>query len=188
MPKVLVAIADGTEELEAVTIIDILRRAEIEVSVASVMEDRKITASRGVEITADCHIQYCQDKHWDMVVLPGGMPGSEHLAKSKALLDILNDQHKAERWISAICAAPAVVLGAHGFLKGASATCYPAFRNQLDEYHCHDVSDKVAVHKHFITSQGPGTAMAFSLELVAVLEGEVLAQKIARELCFDGRL
>lgn len=187
MPKVLVAIADGTEELEAVTVIDILRRAKFDVSVASVMAERKITASRGVVITADCFIQYCQDKPWDMVVLPGGMPGAEHLASSNALLDILKDQHKAERWIAAICAAPAVVLGAHGFLKGASATCHPAFRNKLDEYHCHDVADKVAVHNHFITSQGPGTAIAFALELVSVLEGEVLAQEIAKELCFDGR-
>ena len=80
MTKVLVAIADGTEEMEAVIVIDVLRRAGVEVSVASVMTDRKITASRGVEITADCHIEYCQDKPWDMVVVPGGLPGAEIMA------------------------------------------------------------------------------------------------------------
>ncbi|HEY7774867.1 MAG TPA: DJ-1 family glyoxalase III [Marinagarivorans sp.] len=185
MTKVLVAIADGSEEMEATIIIDVLRRADIDVSVASVMPERKITASRGVQITADCHIEYCQNRPWDMVVLPGGMPGAEHLAASKALRDIIADQLASRRWLAAICAAPAVVLAAQGLIKNFSATCYPAFRALLEEHGVHAVEEPVAIYKELITSQGPGTAMAFALKLVELLKGEVQASAIAQAMCFQ---
>lgn len=185
MTKVLVPIADGSEEMEATIIIDVLRRADIDVSVASVMSDRKITASRGVEITADCHIEYCQNRLWDMVVLPGGMPGAEHLAASVALRDIITDQMKSKRWVAAICAAPAVVLAAQGFIRGFSATCYPTFRTVLEDHGVFAVNEPVAVYKNLISSKGPGTAMAFALKIVEQLKGEVLANEISRAMCFQ---
>lgn len=185
MPKVLVAIAEGTEELEAVTVINILRRADIDVSVASIADDRKVTASRGVQLTADCHIEYCQDTPWDMVVIPGGEIGAKHMAANVALLDILRDQIKAERWVAAICAAPALVLAANELIKGATATCYPAFREILATHQVHHMNEAVVEHRKLITSQGPGTAMAFALSLVSALEGEVRANSIASDLLFE---
>lgn len=185
MLKALVPIADGSEEMEAVIIIDVLRRAGIDVCVASVMADRKVAASRGVELVADCHIEYCQNKPWDMVVIPGGMPGAEHMAKSRALLDIISDQISAQRWLAAICAAPAVVLAANGFITGASATCYPAFRHILDQHNVHAMIEPVSIHNKLITGQGPGTAMQFALTLVSLLVGEVQADKVANEMCFQ---
>lgn len=185
MLKVLVPIADGSEEMEAVIIVDILRRAEINVSVASVMTHRKVIASRGVEIEADCHIEYCQNKVWDMVVIPGGMPGAQHLADSLPLRDIIADQIASQRWLAAICAAPAVVLAANGFISGVSATGHPAFRGVLEQYNVHAMNEPVSICNKLVTGQGPGTAMDFALTLVSLLLGEVQADEIARDMCFS---
>ena len=185
MLKVLVPIADGSEEMEAVIIVDILRRADITVSIASVMTNRKVIASRGVEIEADCHIEYCQNKDWDMVVIPGGMPGAQHMAESLPLRDIIADQISSQRWLAAICAAPAVVLAANGFISGASATCYPAFRDVLEQHNVRAMNEPVSIYKKLVTGQGPGAAMDFALTLVALLVGDVKADGIARDMCFS---
>jgi 4-methyl-5(b-hydroxyethyl)-thiazole monophosphate biosynthesis len=121
---VLVPIADGTEEIEAVTIIDVLRRAGADVTVASV-NDLQVTASRGVRLVADCLIGQCVDRDHDLVVLPGGMPGAEHLRDSRELKRILQHHSDAGRLLGAICAAPAVVLEPHGLLENRKATCHP---------------------------------------------------------------
>ena len=186
MAKVLIPIANGTEEIEAVTIIDVLRRADIEVTVASAEERLKVIASRGVEITADCHLPHCQNKPWDMVVIPGGVVGSERLAANPILLDILNDQVKAERWLAAICAAPALVLAEQGLIKGASATCYPAFRARMEAQHVHVMGQDVVEYRNLVTSRGPGTAMAFAMTLVKVLKGGLKANEVADAMIFNG--
>ena len=128
---VLVPVADGTEELEAVAIIDVLRRAGATVTVASVTGARQITASRGVVIVADALIEACTNMEFDLVVLPGGIPGAEHLRDSAALIDILKRQRDKARLYGAICASPAVVLQHHGLLAGHQATCHPGFVDQL---------------------------------------------------------
>jgi 4-methyl-5(b-hydroxyethyl)-thiazole monophosphate biosynthesis len=128
---VLVPVADGTEELEAVAIIDVLRRAGATVTVASVTGTRQITASRGVVIVADALIEACIEKDYDLVVLPGGIPGAEHLRDAEALIDILKRQREKRRLYGAICASPAVVLEHHGLLAGHQATCHPGFVDQL---------------------------------------------------------
>ena len=173
--KVLVAIADGIEELEAVTIIDVLRRAEVDVVVASVGE-LQISASRGVKIVADRVITDCANEAFDMIVLPGGMPGAEHLRDSEELIAILKEQKAAGRFYAAICAAPAVVLEEHGLLEGA-ATCYPSLQEKLKSVRAEGKA--VVVSGKCITSQGPGTAIAFSLKLVELLFGAEKARNVA---------
>jgi 4-methyl-5(b-hydroxyethyl)-thiazole monophosphate biosynthesis len=166
--RVLVPIADGTEEIEAVTIIDVLRRAGAEVTVASV-DGPQVTAARGVRLVADCLIDRCLDNTYDLVVLPGGMPGAEHLRDSEPLKQILRRHCDTGRLVGAICAAPAVVLEAHGLLENHRATCHPNHVKRL-----HDPSaagERVLVDDTYVTSQGPGTAMAFALKLVEMLFG-----------------
>ena len=178
MPKkVLVAIADGTEELEAVTIIDVLRRAEAEVTVASV-GDIQITAGRGVKLVADVVISDCVGSVYDLIVLPGGMPGAEHLRDSSQLVDMLKEQAASSRLYAAICASPAVVLKPHGLLENKKATCYPSLLSDLDN----PEQAKVVIDGNLITSQGPATALGFSLQLVELLFDKQKSQEVAKAM------
>ena len=179
MTRVLLPIADGSEEIEAVTVVDVLRRAGAEVTLASVMPQSRVTASRGVVIEADCLLAECTDKSWDLIVLPGGMPGAEHLQASELLGKMLAEQRDAGRWLGAICAAPAVVLGRHGLLRDYRATCHSGFREELRAQVSEVSADRVVVDRNLITSQAPGTAMEFALQLVACLFGDKAAEKVA---------
>jgi len=174
--EVLVPIADGTEELEAVTLIDVLRRAGARVTVASVGE-RQVTASRGVKLVADCLMGECLRQRYDLIALPGGMPGAEHLRDSEPLRELLERQAREERWLAAICAAPAVVLAHHGLLGARRATGHPAFVDSLPDRSA--VDERVVVDGHLITSRGPGTALEFALRLVVVLYGREHAESVA---------
>lgn len=183
MTKVLVPIADDTEEMEAVTVIDVLRRAQVEVCVASVMPQRKeITASRGVRIVADVLLSDCTAQTWDMIALPGGMPGASHLHDSAPLVQLLREQIASGRWVAAICASPAVVLGRHHLIPHATATCYPAFQQELSEQIKSLNQERVVVDGKLITSQGPGTAVEFALQLVEALCGKQKAEEVANEM------
>lgn len=180
----LIPIADGSEEIEAVCLIDVLRRAEVEVTVASVMNGRKITAARGTTIVADALISDCSDQSYDLIALPGGMPGAERLRDCEPLIEMLREQRKAGRLHGAICASPAVVLLPHGLLSGRRATCYPSFRTDLEDAADVEASDqRVVVDGTLVTSQGPGTAIAFALRLVALLfKDETKAQEIQERM------
>ncbi|MCX5644487.1 MAG: DJ-1/PfpI family protein [Phycisphaerae bacterium] len=173
--KVLVPIADGSEEIEAVCIIDTLRRAGAEVTVAAVGR-LQVTASRGVKIAADATIADCRGQIYDCIALPGGMPGAEHLRDSAELIEMLKKQKQAGRFYAAICAAPAVVLQPHGLLEQVRATCYPAFRNKLDLAYASD--ERVVIDGNCVTSQGPGTAIEFALKLVELLFGTEKARQV----------
>ena len=174
--KVLVPIADGTEEIEAVCIIDVLRRAGAEVIVASV-GDLQVTASRGVRLVADCQIEDCRDDHFDMIALPGGIPGAEHLRDSPSLIQILRRHQADGGWYGAICAAPAVVLSHHGLLEGRQATGHPSFTQQLTDGQT--IAERVVVDGKCVTSQGPGTALEFALTLVSRLYDDATAKAVA---------
>ena len=174
--QVLVPIADGTEEIEAVCIIDVLRRAGASVTVAAVGE-LQVTASRGVKLVADTLIADCVGNTYDLVVLPGGMPGAEHLRDSKELEKILRRQNQEGRLYGAICASPAVVLQYHGLLDQRRATCHPNFAHQLENADL--VESRVVLDGTCITSRGPGTALEFALKLVEVLYGEEKAKEVA---------
>lgn len=175
---VLVPIADGTEEMEAVTIIDVLRRAGAQVTVASVGK-LEVRASRGVKLVADEQIGKCAGRQYDCIVLPGGMPGAEHLRDSTALIELLKSQKQRGGWYAAICASPAVVLGPHGLLP-TNATCYPSFAGQLENQAMAGL--RVVVDGKCVTSQGPGTALEFALELVRQLFGGDRAQQVAEAM------
>lgn len=183
-PKVLVPIADGTEEIEAVCIIDVLRRAGAEVVVASVGA-LQITASRGVRIVADRLIAECIEDTFDLIVLPGGIPGAEHLRDSPELKALLRRQKEENRYYGAICAAPAVVLESHGLLEGIRATGHPNFMDRLDPARAD--AARVVVDGRCVTSRGPGTALEFALELVALLFGRAHADAVAAPMVIAGR-
>lgn len=177
--KVLVPIADGTEEIEAVCIIDTLRRAGADVTVASV-DALEVTASRGVKIVADALIADCAGQTYDCIALPGGMPGAEHLRDSNDLIAKLKEQKQAGRLYAAICASPAVVLQPHGLLEKVKATCYPSMRDELDPACASD--ERVVVDENCITSQGPAVAIDFALKLVEFLYDPDKAEEVAKAM------
>lgn len=174
--NVLVAVADGTEELEAITIIDCLRRAGADLTIASV-QNLQITTARKVKITADCLISDCIDKSYDLIALPGGILGAENLRDSRELIEMLKKQKESGRLYAAICASPATVFAHHGLLAGKKATCYPGMENKLPDTSA--VNQRVVVDGNCITSQGPATALEFSLKLVELLFGSAAAKKLA---------
>lgn len=167
--KVLVPIADGTEELEAVCIIDILRRAGADVTVASV-NALEITASRGVKLAADVLIADCSKDSYDLIALPGGMPGAEHLRDCEELVHLLKQQRESGKLYAAICASPAVVFQPLGLLQGKKATCHPGRVDTLENKEA--VEQRVVVDGNCVTSRGPGTALEFALKLVELLFGK----------------
>jgi 4-methyl-5(b-hydroxyethyl)-thiazole monophosphate biosynthesis len=181
--KILVPVADGTEELEAITIIDVLVRAGATVQVASVTGNLNVVCSRGVKLTADCLIQDCVSDTFDAIVCPGGMPGAQHLSDSHELHELLKHQSNHNKLTAAICASPAVVLAHHGIIGDRPATCYPAekFIAKIPNY----CTDPVVVDGNLITSQGPGTSLPFSLKVVEALFGEEKVARLERELVFN---
>ena len=181
--QALVPIADGSEEIEAVTIIDVLRRAGVEVTVASVGvgKTKQITAARGTNIVADSFIADCADKAWDLIAVPGGIEGADHLAASEILDQLLRSQAQQGKFYAAICAAPAVVLGSKGLLADKTATSHPRFYQSLIAKEV-DTESRVVVDGNCITSQGPGTAIDFALELVEQICGIVKREEVASPL------
>lgn len=167
--NVLVPVADGTEDLEAVAIIDILRRAGATVTIASVTGSLGVTCSQGIRISADCLIADCTDREYDLVALPGGIPGVEHLRDSGDLIRILQRQNRAGKLYGAICASPAVVLQPHGLLENRLATCHPGFADKL--VNRDTTGATVIADGNCITSRGAGTAVDFGLALVEHLFG-----------------
>ncbi len=175
--KVLVPIANGIEEIETACITDVLKRAEADVIVASVEKALQVTASRGLRLLADHLIADCVSETYDLVALPGGMPGAEHLRDSKALETILRRQHQEGRLYAAICASPAIVLQHHGLLEGYQATCHPEFAHLLND--ADSRNNRIVADGNCITSQGPGTALEFALKLLAMLYDEDMSKKVA---------
>jgi 4-methyl-5(b-hydroxyethyl)-thiazole monophosphate biosynthesis len=179
MPKVLMPIADGSEELEAISIVDILRRGEVEVVIAS-LTGEIITASRGTKIVPDMSLDEALNLDFDMVVLPGGMPGTDHLDKDERVHRLLKKMANAGKFIGAVCAAPRVLAHA-GLLEGKRATCYPGFLDNISD----GVSSTNAVVEcdgNVITSRAAGTAMDFALEIVEALCGPERRQNVEQGL------
>ena len=175
----LIVLADGFEEIEAITPIDVLRRAGLDVIVAGVGK-REVTGAHDITVETDLMIEQYQGTP-DAVVLPGGMPGAENLNKSEALKDLLQKMKRSGKVIGAICASPAVVLASNGILDGKKATCFPGFENDLGPK-VKFVTDRVITDGQVITSRGPGTAMEFSLELVSQLLNPEKAEQVAQKM------
>lgn len=184
MAKVAVFIADGSEEVEAITPVDILRRAKVEVDVVSVMPEREIVASRNVRITADKLLDEISFDDYDLLVLPGGVRGTNNLNACEELKKNLvrfNDQGKG---IAAICAAPTVFAGL-GILNGKTSTCNPGFWEELGANGANVIEDrKVVVNGNIITSQAMGTSVDFGLALVGYLCGEEAKEELRKNIRF----
>jgi 4-methyl-5(b-hydroxyethyl)-thiazole monophosphate biosynthesis len=178
--RALIAVADGVEDLEVVTLIDVLRRADIEVLVASVEARRMLSCAHGTRLTADAMLVDVLAQDFDLIVLPGGLPGAQHLADYQPLAERVREQAAAGKLFAAICAAPALALQAYGVLKQRRMTCYPAFSEQLSG--CTFVDQPVVVDGNCITSQGPGTALAFALTLVEQLAGKAARASVASDM------
>ena len=161
--KIAVLFANGTEEIEGLTPVDVLRRAGVECEIVSVSGLNPV-GSHGIEIKPDLTIENINLSDYDGVVIPGGMPGAVNIASNKKVVDGIRDLLEKEKLVSAICASPAVVLAENGLLNDKRATCYPApqFIKALGEnYTAKDVESD----KNLITANGPKSAMAFSLEI-----------------------
>ncbi len=182
MSAVLIPLADNVEDIETVTIIDILRRARLEVTSASIYDHKQITAARGTKIEADQLLVDCLVNNWDLIVLPGGMPGAENLSHHPPLIDMLRKQSQAGKLYAAICASPAVVFAPHGLLDGKQATSYPTMQDKLPD--TTRASESTVIDGHCITSQGPATAMEFSLTLVELLQGSECKNQLAQALLY----
>lgn len=180
MYRVLVPLAQGCEELEAVTIIDLLRRAKIEVVTAG-LNDEPVVASRGVRLIPDISIDDAIDQNFDMIVLPGGLPGAEHLDNDPRIKSLLKKMANDEKYTAAICAAPKVLANA-GILSNKKATSYPGFLENLDLPDTDLKTDPVVIDGNVITSRGPGTAMDFALALIETLAGKDKRDEVEKAL------
>jgi 4-methyl-5(b-hydroxyethyl)-thiazole monophosphate biosynthesis len=169
MARVLVPLAQGCEELEAVTVIDLLRRAGIEV-VSAGLEPGPVRASRGVTLMPDTELDAVLAEDFDMIVLPGGLPGADHLDEDPRVRALLRRLADTGRYTAAICAAPRVLANA-GLLDGKSATGYPGHLEKLGLSQVRLSPEPVVSDGRVITSRGPGTAMDFALALIEALAG-----------------
>jgi len=169
MARVLVPIAEGCEELEAVTIIDLLRRAGIEVITTGLMPG-PVTCSRNTVLIPDVALDEVMEQEFDMVVLPGGLPGADYLNADMRIQKILQKTAQAGNYTAAICAAPKVLVSA-GLLDGKTATAYPGVLDEIMPATATNTGNAIELDGKVITSRGPGTAMDFALSLIEALEG-----------------
>lgn len=182
MKKILVHFADGFEEIEALAPVDILRRAGCEVTIVSMNGKEVVTSSRGVKIVADKLFEEVNYSQADMLVLPGGMPGSKHLDEHQGLKDRLMEANKNGKWLAAICAAP-MVLGHLGLLKGKRATCYPG--NEQELAGANHTGKSVEKDGNIVTSKGAGVSVDFGLTLVEVLLGKEKADEVKMKMMVE---
>ena len=152
---VLLAVADGSEEIELITLVDVLRRAGVDVTMVSVMTQRQITGAHNIQMRADALMADVINEEYDAIILPGGMPGATHLSDCSALITMLKEQHSRGELVAAICASPAVVLARHGLLEGRRAVAYPGFEEGLQEGGATLVVENVVHDGNIITSRGP---------------------------------
>lgn len=180
MPHVLVPLAPGFEEIEAVTIVDLLRRAGITVVTAGLTEG-PVRASRGVVVVPDATLDEVADDAFDMIALPGGLPGADHLDADPRIHRILQRTAAAGGYTTAICAAPKVLASA-GLLDGRKATGYPGVLDRLQLPRTELLQRAVVTDGRVVTSRGPGTAMDFALELIERLLGKAKRDEVEAPL------
>lgn len=182
MSKVLIFLAEGHEEIEALTVVDLLRRAKIEIETVSITGKREVTGSHKITSIADKLFDEADFENADMLVLPGGMPGTLNLEAYEPLMTQIKKFNAAGKYIAAICAAP-TVFGRAGLLEGKKACCFPNMEGDLKgatvEY------NKVSVDKNIITSRGMGTAIEFGLSIVETFEGKEAADQLAEKIVYS---
>lgn len=175
-------LAEGFETIEALTPVDILRRAGIENKTVSITKSRKVTSAHGVSVEADITLDEADFDKADILFLPGGMPGTKNLAACDELMSHVDDFVKNNKTVAAICAAPALTLGERGLLNGRKATCFPGMEEHLKG--AQFIKEEVVVDGNIITSRGMGTAIALGLALVEKLEGKAKAEEIGNKIVY----
>ena len=178
MSKVLVPLATGFEEIEAMSIVDVLRRADIDVVIAG-LGKKQVVGAHGVKVQADGHIKDMKSDDFDMMVLPGGLPGATNLQKDQTVQKLLKEFDAQNKYIGAICAAP-IALQSAGVLK-ENYTCYPSFESNIKE-EGYKVDKNVVSDKNIVTSRGPATAMEFALDIVSKLSGASKSDEVKSQL------
>lgn len=183
MSKVYILLADGFEEIEGLTVVDLMRRARIDINMVSIKDTLDITGARGIGIKADMLMSNISDDA-DMLVLPGGMPGTNNLKESVEVRDLILKYNEDGRYIAAICAAP-TVFGYLGLLNGRRATCYPGMEAGLTEAIVMGDEKTVVQDGNIITSRGLGTAIDFALKLIEILTDKNTADQISRSIVYS---
>lgn len=183
MSKTAIFFATGYEEIEALTVVDILRRAGEEIVMVSVTDERRVTGSHGIEVTMDQTLSEVSFDETDVIVLPGGMPGTKNLEACEALMEQVDAFVKAGRTVAAICAAPSI-LGHRGHLKGKKACSFPDMESHLEGA---DVSREPAViDGNIVTGRGMGVAIPFGLAVLEKLQGKEAAEEMAAKILYRG--
>lgn len=182
MAKAFVFMADGCEEIEALTPVDLLRRAGIDAYMVSIMGRKTIEGAHKIKIEADLLFEEADFSEGDVFMLPGGMPGTTNLASYESLIQLLKDKNNEGKRLAAICAAPAVVLGLNDFLQGREAVCYPGLEDKLLGAEVLDLP--VVTDGNITTSRGMGTSIAYGLELVRILKGEEAAAALKSSIVY----
>jgi len=178
--RALITVAEGIDDLQSVTLIDVLRRAEVEVLVASVESRRMLTCARGTRLTADGMLVDVLAQDFDLIVLPGGAVGAQHLGAHQPLLQRIKDQAAAGRLFAAIAEAPALALQTFGVLRQRRMTCLPSVSHHLSG--CHFIDQPVVVDGNCITAQGSGAALEFALTLVEQMCGKARRVAVAAQM------
>lgn len=181
MANVYVFTADGFEEIEGLTVVDLMRRAGAQVQMVSISDGLAVKGSHGIEIKADTFFDDVDFDQADLLVLPGGMPGTLHLGEHEGLTGLLQDFAAKGKRVAAICAAPSV-LGGLGLLKGKRAVCYPGFEDKLTGTQVE--MEEVVTDGCITTSRGLGTAIPFALELISLLFGPEKAEEIKKSVIY----
>lgn len=176
---VIVFLADGCEEIEALSVIDTLRRGNVEVKGVSISDSLVVKGAHGIDFMADCLFQEINFDRAEMVVLPGGLGGRNNLMADKNVVTVCKKFNELGKYVTAICASPSV-LGENGILQGRKATCYPGFEEQCRGAEI--LGDRVVKDGNIITSKGPGTAFEFAVELLRALKGDEAAENVAQGL------
>ncbi|MBN1407934.1 MAG: DJ-1/PfpI family protein [Calditrichaceae bacterium] len=180
MPSALIILSPGFEEIEAVTVIDLLRRASIQVTIAG-LTDRLITGSHNIAVMADTALSMVNHTDFDILVLPGGQPGTNNMKTNPMILKWIQERHANGQWIAAICAAP-TVLHAAGITKNLNLTSYPAEKDTFTGSNYSE--DNVVIDDHIITSRGVGTAIDFSLAIIAKILDQSAADNIQTKIIY----
>jgi 4-methyl-5(b-hydroxyethyl)-thiazole monophosphate biosynthesis len=176
--KTIVPLAEGFEEIEFSTIVDILRRAEIDVTTAGIKEG-VINGAHGIRVIPDILLDKVSSDDFDVIILPGGYPGFVNLEASEKVLKLVREMFDRDKYVTAICGAPSV-LGTAGVIQGKRATIFPGMEATL--VGAEHIDERVVVDGKVITSQGPGTALEFAIKLVEVLAGKNKAEEVTKEV------
>ncbi|MCQ2538496.1 MAG: DJ-1/PfpI family protein [Lachnospiraceae bacterium] len=181
MSKLAIFMADGCEEIEGLTVVDLVRRAGIAIDMVSIREELTVTGAHGIKFMADKCFQEVAFDEYDGFILPGGMPGTINLGESEFVCTTMKKAYASGKLCAAICAAPSV-LGQLGILEGLNATCYPGFEEKLTGAKCR--TKAVVKDDNVITSRGMGTAIEFGLEIVAYFTDEATAKKLEKGIIY----